>query len=158
MKRILVSACLLGINCKYDGRNNLDENLFSLLEREDVKVFFACPEQLGGMTTPREPAEIVGGDGFDVLKGKARVLTKSGIDVTENFIKGAREFLRIAKMLKVDFVVLKSKSPSCGSKFTYDGSFSKKLRRGCGVTAAILKEGGIKVYNERELKGNLNID
>jgi len=152
MKRVLVSACLLGINCKYDGGNNLDEDLFRLIDRDDVKVFFACPEQLGGMTTPREPAEIVGGDGFDVLSGKARVLTKSGVDVTESFIKGAKEFLKITKILKVDFVILKSKSPSCGSKFTYDGSFSKKLREGCGVTAALLKKSGIKVYNEEDFK------
>jgi len=108
-----------------------------------------CPEQLGGLPTPGEPQEIVGGTGEDVLRGKANVITASGRDVTKNFLRGAKETLRITKSLGVKEAVLKSCSPSCGCGKIYDGTFSGKLKDGNGVTAALLKEHGIRIKNEK---------
>lgn len=143
---ILVSGCLLGINCKYNGGNNLSERVKVHFKGQSIIPF--CPEQLGGLTTPRAPAEIQGGDGLGVLKGKARIIAKDGSDVTDEFIKGAHETLRMAQLLGVSQAVLKARSPSCGVDKIYDGSFSGKVIPGDGVTAALLKEHGIKVYTE----------
>jgi uncharacterized protein YbbK (DUF523 family) len=145
MGMIIISACLAGINCKYDGGNNLNKKILELVKKG--KAIPLCPEQLGGLTTPREPAEC-NGDGSMVLNGKAKVITRSGRDVTDNFIKGAKEVLRLAKKLKVKKAILKARSPSCGADKIYDGSFSGRLIDGNGVLAALLKKNGIKVYNE----------
>ena len=139
MNMKLCSACLLGVNCRYNGKNALNKKVVELLEKETLIP--VCPEQLGGLPTPREPAEIVG----------KRVITKSGKDVTENFMRGARETLKIAKLFDVKEAVLKQGSPSCGCGRIYDGTFSGRTVRGDGVTAALLKRHGIKVVTEEDL-------
>jgi uncharacterized protein YbbK (DUF523 family) len=145
----LVSACLVGINCRYDGKNSLDSKLFKSFKKDELIPL--CPEQLGGLPTPREWNEIVGGTGEDVLKGKAKVITSSGRDVTKNFIRGAEETLMTAKSLGIKEAILKSKSPACGCGEIYDGTFSGKLSKGDGVTAAILKSNGVKVITEKDI-------
>ncbi|MCQ6276272.1 DUF523 domain-containing protein [Bacillus sp. V3B] len=143
---ILVSACLAGFDVKYDGSHNLNLKINKWFEEK--KAMPVCPEVLGGLSIPREPAEIVGGDGEDVLNGQAKVMTNTGKDVTEQFIKGARETLKIAKENEATIVVLKERSPSCGSTMIYNGEFKGNKVRGDGVTAALLKRNGIQVVSE----------
>lgn len=145
----ICSACLLGINCKYDGGNSLNNKIIKLLKKE--VLIPVCPEQLSGLPTPRERAEIRGGDGNDVLDGKAEVISETGKKLTKYFVRGAYEVLKIAKMLNVKEAILKQKSPSCGSGIIYDGSFSMKIKPGDGVTTALLKRYGIKVLSEDEI-------
>lgn len=146
---IVVSACLCGVNCKYNGGNNLNEKVMQLLKEK--RAVIVCPEQLGGCATPREPREIIHGSGKDVLKGKAKVKSKNGKDSTKQFLNGAYEALKIAKIVGAKTAILKSKSPSCGKGFIYDGTFSGNLIEGNGVTAELFKENGIKVLTEKEL-------
>ncbi|MCD5410611.1 MAG: DUF523 domain-containing protein [Clostridiales bacterium] len=145
---ILISACLLGVNCKYDGSNNLTPDIISKFEKEGIVP--VCPEQLGGLTTPRMPAEIVNGTGKNVIDGEARVVDKNGEDVTVLFLKGAMETVEIAKKLSVKYAILKSDSPSCSSTGIYDGTFKSKLVEGDGVTVALLKSKGFQVYSEKD--------
>jgi uncharacterized protein YbbK (DUF523 family) len=145
----LVSACLVGFNCTYKGRNK--ENSFLLEQLKKGELIPVCPEQLGGQCTPRPKAEICGGIGADVLKGRAKVIEEDGNDVTDVFLRGAYEVLNIAKSLNVKGAILKERSPSCGIRNIYDGSFSKKLIEGSGVTAYILKEFGIEVKSDEEI-------
>jgi len=147
---ILVSACLAGINCRYDGRSNRCEAVEKLLASGEALP--VCPEQLGGFSTPRPAAEIIGGTGAHVLDGKARVMNKEGKDVTEGFVKGACETLKIARLAGAKKAVLKSKSPSCGLRAIYDGSFTGKLINGSGVTAELLRRNGIKIIEESEIQ------
>ncbi len=140
---ILISACLGGIPCRYNGSATPDADLIALLR--DGRAIPICPEQLGGLTTPRSPAEIVGGDGGSVLSGTASVLTAQGDDVTAAFIKGAQETLRFARLCGAQRAILKANSPSCGCCSIYDGTFSSVLKEGDGVTAALLKQNGIPV-------------
>lgn len=119
--------------------------------QEEGKATFVCPEEIGGLSTPREPAEIIGGDGKDVLDGNARVVTISGHDVTEQFLRGAHITLNKALAVNARIVVLKESSPSCGSTMIYDGTFTGKKIVGNGVTAALLKRTGIKVVSEKNL-------
>jgi uncharacterized protein YbbK (DUF523 family) len=142
----LVSACLLGINCKYDGRNNANSKVICLKDLVPV-----CPEQLGGQPTPRPNSEITGGSGHDVIGGLAKVIEKDGNDVTSSFIKGANEVLNIAKSLDIKEAILKARSPSCGCGKIYDGTFTRKLINGDGVTTALLKKNGIMVITEEDL-------
>ena len=146
---ILISACLCGVNCKYSGGNNINEKTMKLFE--DGKAILVCPEQLGGLTTPRVPSEIVGGTGVEVLAGKAQVITKDGVNVTDQFIKGAEETLAIAKTVKAEYAILKSKSPSCGTGIIYAGTFKGDIRFGDGVTSATLKKHGFKVITENDI-------
>ena len=141
--KILVSACLLGVNCRYDGGNSRDENAINRLKMDELIP--VCPEEAGGLSTPRPPVEIVGGDGNDVLDGKAKVMTVDGEDKTEEFLKGARHALELAQSQGATCVILKAKSPSCGCGTIYDGSFSGTLISGDGVTTALLKRHGIEV-------------
>jgi uncharacterized protein YbbK (DUF523 family) len=143
----IVSACLVGINCKYNGKNNLNRKIRKLVK--EGKAIPLCPEQLGGLQTPREPANLTS-DGKDVLKGRAKVLTKSGKDVTESFVKGAREVLRLAKIFKVKEAILKARSPSCGCGKTW---INGRISKGDGVTAALLKMNGIRVFTEEDFNG-----
>lgn len=140
MNRItLISACRLGIPCRYDGRaspHRLDEETIEALGPSLVPV---CPEQLGGLPTPRVPAEIQGGDGFDVLAGRARVVSRDGRDVTEHFVRGARQVLRITRITGATRMILQARSPSCGCRQIYDGTFGDVLVEGVGVTAALLR-------------------
>ncbi|MGI5912610.1 MAG: DUF523 domain-containing protein [Syntrophomonadaceae bacterium] len=144
----LVSACLCGVKCKYNGKSNINPYFIDLLK--EGYVIPICPEQLGGLPTPRTPAEIRGGSGQDVLANSCSVITKDGQDVTSNYIKGAFETLKIAQLAGVSTAILKSRSPSCGIGCIYDGTFSYKTRKADGVTAALLKENGIKVMDEDE--------
>ncbi len=146
---ILCSACLLGIKCRYDSRDKLNKKILEIFKKETVIP--VCPEILAGFDVPRERCEIVNGDGFNVLERKARVVTESGRDVTEFFLKGAYKTLELAKKFEISFAVLKQNSPSCGCGKIYDGSFSGKIIQGYGVTAALLKKHGIKVVSEEEL-------
>lgn len=132
-EKILVSACLLGINCKYSGGNNYSEEVMEFLK--DYEIIPVCPEQLGGLPTPRPASEIVGD----------KVINIEGNDVTANYIKGAEEALKIAKMLGVKKALLKAKSPSCGNGKIYDGTFTNTLIEGDGITTKLLKENDIKV-------------
>ncbi|MDR1160512.1 MAG: DUF523 domain-containing protein [Syntrophomonadaceae bacterium] len=147
---ILVSACLLGINCKYDGSNNWRPHLLKTLEK--IPLLPVCPEKLGGLPIPRCPCEIAGGQGSDVIEGIAKVINKEGKDVTGNFLLGAERSLKLAKKHHVSAVLLKNRSPSCGSDYIYDGSFKSCLMPGAGVTAALLKANGIMVFNEDDFQ------
>ncbi|MCB2294141.1 DUF523 domain-containing protein [Clostridium algoriphilum] len=144
---IIVSACLCGINCKYDGGNNINAALLKLLK--EGKVMPVCPEQLGGLETPRVAREIINGNGLDVLEGNARIVgLDKNEDVTQKFIKGAYETLYIAEAVGANIAILKARSPSCGVSKIYDGTFSKTLRQGNGITAQLLILNGIKVFTE----------
>ena len=146
----IISACLLGIKCSWDDTDqNSDKDAINILENEILIP--VCPEQLGGLKTPRPPQEIQGGSGEDVLDGRCRVKNINGDDVTEEFITGAEQVLRIAKLFKVNQFIGKSRSPSCGYGEIYDGSFSNKPAAGDGVTAALLKRNGIEVVSEEDL-------
>lgn len=143
---ILVSGCLAGQNCRYDGGTKTVPEIKDMVERgEAIPV---CPEQLGGLTTPRPPAEIRGGDGSSVLSGHAKIINKEGVDVTVNYMRGASDVLVIAKDNNIELAVLKSKSPTCGCNKIYDGTFMGTLRQGDGITTALLKQHGIKVIDE----------
>lgn len=110
-----------------------------------------CPEEDGGLGTPRPAAEIQGGDGSDVLDGRARVITKAGVDVTDEYVRGAEIALDRARAVGADTAILKARSPSCGKGCIYDGSFTRSLRDGDGVTAALLIRGGLRVLSEEDL-------
>ncbi|QGH34156.1 DUF523 domain-containing protein [Gracilibacillus salitolerans] len=145
---ILVSSCLAGLEVRYNGTHSLDNRISKLVGEN--KAVTICPELLGGFSTPRDPAEIVGGDGEDVLDGKAKVVEKSGKDVTELYIKGAYATLKKAKKINATIVVLKENSPSCGSSMIYNGEFKDKKIVGTGVTSALLKRNGLQVISEEQ--------
>lgn len=135
----LCSACLLGVECRYDGASKKNEKVMELIERE--VLIPVCPEQLGGLPTPRDPAEQKDG----------RVVTKNGNDVTIEFTRGAEEVLKLAKIYGINEVILKQGSPSCGCGIIYDGTFTGTKIAGDGVTTKLLKENGIKVITEEDL-------
>ena len=139
---ILVSACLAGINCAWDGKNRLNKEIKRLVDNK--LAIPLCPEVLGGRDIPRTKAEIKSGSGEDVLDGKAKVFDENGKDLTDEFLKGAYLVLLDAKKHSIKKAVLKSKSPSCGVGSVYDGSFSGNLVRGDGVSAALLKREGLE--------------
>ena len=139
MENILISACLLGVGCRYDGESKPLMQTVSLMER--YHLIPICPEQLGGLPTPRDPSERLGG----------AVVTRQGADVTAQFSRGAAQALHLARLFGCKIAVLKARSPSCGSGTIYDGSFSGRLTPGDGVTAALLRENGITVYSEEDL-------
>lgn len=136
----LASACLCGVRCRYNGESEDRAEVIRLVR--DGEALPVCPEQIGGLSTPREPAEIVGGDGHDVLSGKARVVTRDGRDVTAEFLRGAAEVLRLARETRAVEVLLKSRSPSCGHGVINRGG---QTVIGDGVTAALLAKEGIRV-------------
>ena len=137
--KILISACLLGACCRYDGASKAQPLAALLAERHTLVP--VCPEQLGGLPTPRPPAERRGG----------RVVTQSG-DVTEQYLRGAEETLKLCKLLGCEAAVLKERSPSCGRGQVYDGTFSGTLTAGDGVTAELLAAHGILVYGESQIE------
>jgi uncharacterized protein YbbK (DUF523 family) len=151
---ILVSSCLAGLEVRYNGTHCLDRKISKLIEEN--KAITVCPELLGGFSTPREPAEIIGGNGEDVLDGKAKVLEKSGKDVTELYIKGAYITLKKAIDVNATVVVLKEYSPSCGSSMIYNGEFIGERIAGNGVTAALLLRNGIRVISEKQFADNFD--
>ena len=134
--RILVSACLLGACCRYDGKSKANEAVLRLAEKHELIP--VCPEQLGGLPTPRAPAEIRNG----------RVVNRRGEDVTRQYQKGAAETLRLCKLLHCDLAIFKARSPSCGCGQVYDGTFSGTLVPGDGIAARRFKEQGIPVLTE----------
>ncbi len=148
----IVSACMLGINCRYDGKNVADAKLLKLVEAGEIVPIPVCPEQLGGLPTPRKQSEIIGGDGFDVIEGRAKVVTRDGEDITGYLVKGAKEVLKIAKLVKAEVAIMKNGSPSCGCGTIYDGTFSGRKVKGFGVTSALLMQNGFKVIDIKELK------
>ena len=150
MKRVLISACLLGVKCRHNGRDSKSEEVMERFEGEELLP--VCPEQLGGLSTPRPPAEIVGGDGADVLDGCASVITVDSEDKTREFLSGAHQTLEIAKSQSATHAVLKSNSPSCGCGRIYDGTFTGELGDGDGVTAALLRRQGIQVMTEADIE------
>ena len=135
----IVSACLAGTNCRYDGSNSLNEKVANLVK--EGKAIPLCPEQLGGLPTPRKPCE---------QKGD-RVYDKSGNDLTDLFYNGAGGVLKLAKLLNCKEAILKSYSPSCGCGKVYDGTFTHTIVKGYGVTAKLLQDNGINVKTEKEL-------
>ena len=141
--KVVISACLLGVRCRYDGGDSRNET--AIRQEERHQLIPVCPEESGGLPTPRPPAEIVGGDGDDVLDGKAKVMTADGTDVTEAYVKGAHHALEVAQSNGATHVILKARSPSCGCGNIYDGTFSGTLTAGDGVTTALLKRHGITV-------------
>ena len=147
----LISACLCGVNCKYNGANNYNEKCNELFI--SGKAVLICPEQLGGLTTPRVPSELQA-NAKDVMEGNGKVITKEGLDVTKEFIKGAKEVVKIAKKIPVSAAILKEGSPSCGVNFVYDGSFNEKKVKGRGITTEMLNEIGIKTLSEKDLEVN----
>ncbi len=152
--KILVSACLVGINTQWDGGNKKIEDLVELVK--SGRAVFMCPEQLGGPTTPREPAEIEPGKtARDVLEGRAKVVAVTGQDVTEQFVSGAQKALAFCQEIGIEVAILSATSPSCGSRKTYDGTHSGTLRPGRGVTAELLTQNGVKVYNEVDYQGKI---
>ena len=135
---VMVSACLLGINCKYNGKNNLNKEILDSLKGYNIVPF--CPEQLGGLPTPRPKSEVKGD----------KVFNEFGEDVTDHFAKGALESLKIFEMVKPKFVIFMDRSPSCGKDYIYDGSFSSSLVKGNGITVQYFLKNNIKVYSAYE--------
>lgn len=133
---ILISGCLLGLCCRYDGKSKPNENIKALSEK--YYLIPICPEQLGGLPTPRDPSEIIG----------ERVVSCTGIDVTAEYRRGAAEALRLSQLFGCKKAILKERSPSCGFGRVYDGSFSGRLVDGDGVAAALLAANGIEIFGE----------
>lgn len=138
--RIIVSACLLGENCKYNGGNNYTEEIEQL--KEHFELVPVCPETFGGLKSPRSPSEIVGD----------RVVSKEGEDVTDEFLSGAEQTLYIAKELNCPFAVLKERSPSCGCGTIYDGTFTGTLCNGNGIATQMLIDNEIQVFGESQIQ------
>ena len=143
--KIMVSACLLGDNVKYNGGNNKNDELIEFLK--DYEVIKVCPEVFGGLSTPRDPSEILNN----------KVITINGMDVTDKFTEGAKKTLEVARKNDVKIAILKKNSPSCGSNSIYDGTFSHNIVEGSGITARLLKENGIIVFDEENYKNIKNI-
>lgn len=140
MKNVLISACLYGQKCRYDGGDNLISRLDEI--KKVCNLFPVCPEVLGGLETPRNPSEIIG----------ENVVSNAGKDVTNEYKKGAEIALETALRNSCKIALMKAKSPSCGSGKIYDGTFSRKLTDGDGITVKLLKEHGIKVFDETQIK------
>ena len=140
--KVLISACLLGDNVKYSGGNNLTPELVTLLEKYNVKIVKICPECFAGLPIPRVPSEIK----------ETKVFSKDGRDITEEFLSGAEKTFKIAKENQIDFAILKERSPSCGSSYIYDGSFSGKVIQGQGLTVRKLNEENIVIFSEENLE------
>ncbi len=141
---IFVSSCLVGINCKYSGGNNFNEKIFNMVKKGEAIPI--CPEQLGGLPTPRKPAEI------KIIDGKRKVIDNQNNDVTEYFERGAKEVLEFAKKLNITKAILQPRSPSCGVGKIYNGNFEGKLIDGNGILAELLINNGIEVINCDEIR------
>ena len=146
----LISACLCGVNCKYNGGNNYSKYCDDLFK--SGKAILICPEQLGGLPTPRIPSEMIQ-KAEVILKREGKIFTKDGRDVTEEFVKGANEVEEIAKKLNIEGAILKDGSPSCGVNYVYDGTFTGKKIKGRGITAEILVKNGVFVMSENDIGG-----
>ena len=148
----VVSACLIGKRVRYDGKVVQPVHpVLAKWHQMNILVPF-CPEVEGGLTIPRTASEIFEGDGFSVLNGNAKIYTAHGKDVTVFFLVGAKDALQHVRRLEIEFAILKDGSPSCGSSYIYDGSFSKQTKPGKGVTAATLEQNGIRVFSEKNFE------
>ncbi len=146
---ILVSACLLGTCCNHEGRGSARPRVQAL--SESARLVPICPEVVGGLGTPRDAAEIVGGNGADVLDGTARVTTGAGVDVSAAYRRGAAAAVELARAVGATRAVLKARSPSCGAGAVHDGTFTRAQHRGPGVTAAALRAAGFEVVSDEDL-------
>lgn len=140
MEKLLISACLLGKNCKYNGKNNYNPLVEEL--KKKYELIPVCPEVMGGLLTPRVPSEINGD----------KVISKDGLDVTFNFLSGAYQVLQLKDIYNIKIAVLKDGSPSCGSTYIYDGTFTKTKKEGLGITAKLLKDNNVDIYSENEIE------
>ncbi len=152
MQKILISACLLGQKVRYDGNSLCIDHPLLRQWQQQQRLVPLCPEMAGGLPVPRAAAEISGGSGADVITRQARVLDRFGNDVSENFIKGAECALAICRQHDISIALLAARSPSCGNEWIYDGSFSKRLVQGAGVTAALLQQNDIRVFHPEQLE------
>ncbi len=139
MINILISACLLGLDCRYDGKNCFNDKVLEL--RKYANLIPVCPEQMGGLSTPRDPSEIVGN----------RLISNKGTDVTAYYDKGADMALKLAQINDCKYALLKQKSPSCGCGLIYDGTFSGRTIKGNGNTTKLLSENGIICYSDEDI-------
>lgn len=144
MEKILVSACLLGDKCKYNGKDNYTKEIEKLKQYYDIIPI--CPETMGGLSTPRDPSEIK----------KGRVISINNKDVTYEYNRGKDLVMNIVKFLHIRKALLKENSPSCGKNYIYDGTFTNTLIEQSGITAQALKEGGVTLYNENEIEQLIN--
>lgn len=144
----LVSACLIGVNCRYDGKNNYNQKLYKLFK--ESLLYPVCPEILGGLEIPRKPCELI------IEQNNYKVYNIDGENRTDEFLKGAKKTLKIADLMKVKGVIFKDKSPSCGVYNIHDGNFNGNIIKGKGVTTNFLEKSGYKVYSEVDLN-NLEI-
>lgn len=140
MEKILVSSCMLGNNCKYNGGNNYNILVEEL--KKKYEIISICPEVMGGLSIPRVPSECLNGS----------VINKDGVDVTRYFMSGSKKVLNIVRNENIKIAVLKDGSPSCGSTYIYDGTFSGNRISGMGMTAKLLKLFGVKIYNENNIE------
>lgn len=144
-KIILVSACLAGVNCRYDRRNNLRDGIHELVIKG--KAIAVCPEVLGGLDIPRDRCEIITDN-----NGDKKIMNENREDFTKQFVKGARKTLKIAQTIRVENAILQSRSPSCGYGQIYDGTFTQTLKKGNGITAELFLKNGIEIYTERDFE------
>lgn len=152
MNKILISACLLGREVRYNGSSlALSSQILDRWLSED-RIFPSCPEVDGGMLIPRAPAEITEGEGSDVLAGRSCVVDINGLDVTEYFVRGAERALNLCREHNIKVAVLADGSPSCGSSLIYNGRFEAVKKAGAGVTAALLRQQGIQVFTQHSIK------
>lgn len=152
MESILVSACLMGQAVRYDGSDKESHHRIVQRWMSEGRIVSVCPEVAGGLPIPRPAAEIVGGAGLSVLAGSAKVMDAAAHDVSTAFVQGAQQALAIATKKGIRIAVLKEGSPSCGSSFIYDGTFSGNKLADMGVTAALLQQAGLHVFSENELE------
>lgn len=150
---ILISSCLVDLFSKYDGSSNANTLLLEYCHRGNFIP--VCPEQLGGLPTPRKPVELSSASGPAVLSGEGKAITEDGCDCTQEFVRGAEQLIKIVRLWGVTAAILKERSPSCGSSYVYDGSFSHTVIPGEGVAAALLRQHGIPVYSEQRLNRKL---
>ena len=146
--KFLVSACLAGVNCTYNAGNNLNPAIRNIFL--SGACLLVCPEVMGGLPSPRPPAEIDGGDGLAVLLKKAKMINAAGRDVTKECVRGAAKITRLARKYRIARAILKSNSPCCGPGKIYDGTFTGSLKSGNGILAAALINSGIKVCSEKK--------
>lgn len=144
MINVLISMCMCGINCRYDGKSISLNQLSELSNR--FNLIPVCPEIIGGLSTPRAPVEITNN----------KLIDSNGNDKTDNFISGANQVLQLAKMFNCEYAILKENSPSCGVNYIYDGTFTSNKIKGSGITTSLLRENGIKVYSETEIDTFIN--
>jgi len=144
---ILVSACLLGLRCCYNGCNNTNQSVLDL--RKKYILFPVCPEQLGGLQTPRPPSFFIEGDGSQTLQGIDNLKNNKNENVSSLFRRGAEDALKICQLLNIKTAILKERSPSCGTHYIY---LKEKLTKGMGVTASILKSNDIRVMSENDIR------